>query len=107
MYSDNIAMQKQTRPFVYIQYPNNGNASTRHQQTTNDIPSYDQRPYQQTLLDSPSSTSSSSNSSILSPPLLQSQQSQSSLQPQSPSQQLVEEQPKKKKRQHVGYACDK
>ncbi|KAI8091689.1 hypothetical protein BDF21DRAFT_490397 [Thamnidium elegans] len=80
MYFDSTT-QKQVRPFVYIQYPNNNN-NNEQLNIRQRIPS--------------SGSSSSSTSSVL------------STQPQPTDQTEKEvEKPKKKKRQHIGYACDK
>ncbi|CEP09808.1 hypothetical protein [Parasitella parasitica] len=109
----NTLVQKQARPFVYIQYANNSSSSSNNHQQRASSPS----------------DSSSSSCSLMSTKNSNNQQQQEiqqkpkqeaiqevrqpTPQPQSQQQQQQQQQPKdepqpkKKKRQHVGYACDK
>ncbi|KAK4512071.1 uncharacterized protein ATC70_013314 [Mucor velutinosus] len=115
MYFDNTLIQKQARPFVYIEYSNNTSTSSsaiassshhiplhhQHSPSTTTAPQYHQHQQQQQQQHASSPSDSSSASSIIStarpPPPVQAPATQKQNQ----------EQPKKKKRQHIGYACDK
>ncbi|KAL9546273.1 hypothetical protein MBANPS3_006746 [Mucor bainieri] len=111
MYFDNTLIQKQARPFVYIEYSNNTSTGSgaiattshhrplSHQQhaplTTTAAPQYQQPQPHHVSSPSDSSSSASSVISTTRPAAAAAVQKQS------------QEQPKKKKRQHIGYACDK
>lgn len=116
MYFDSTLIQKQARPFVYIEYSNNTSTSSssaiassshiplHHQQHTTTATTaspyhhHHQQQQQPQHVSSPSDSSSSASSVI-----------STARPPAPPAQQQKEnqEQPKKKKRQHIGYACDK
>ncbi|OBZ85306.1 hypothetical protein A0J61_06639 [Choanephora cucurbitarum] len=87
MYLDNTPVQKQSRPFVYIQYPHDSKSKStnadRHQQEVDKKESIGISTFNNNF------------------------QFETNQEIEQQYHRKTDEQPKKKKRQHAGYACDK